>query len=347
MAWQAWRDGQADIYLAPVDDPDRTINISDHPANEWSPALVVDTSGNLHVAFDSYRNGNYDVFLASNPTANEVKLVAVADSTRYEVRPSLAVDASGRAWLAYEERTDNWGKDFGVHDREAGTPLYRESAVRVRCVEGSKVLDAGDPVAALPQPDQRMNSFPRLALDHSGRPWLLFQHRQENIWRDSPLPVVGAIWYEYATTLVGNDWATPRPVPRGENLLDNRPALVPTPSGSVLAFYSTDGRLHRQGDARRVNARQAADDFPAMPSWVNNDLFVAALTAPKGAEAPGPRRLGDQPRAGPSRPCRRGRGHRPDAEAPRQCGWEDVPVAPRRIPPTHRDLAGRWRRRRA
>src|SRR5690242_19950481 len=39
MAWQAWRDGQADNYLAPawLDTASAPYRISKTPANEWSP----------------------------------------------------------------------------------------------------------------------------------------------------------------------------------------------------------------------------------------------------------------------------------------------------------------------
>src|SRR5262249_11823246 len=114
VAWQAWRDGQADILVAPVDEPTKPVNVSNHPANEWSPSLA-EGPGGAWAAFDSYRNGNYDIYLAKLPERGAVEPppIAVADSSKFEARPSLAVDPSGRAWVAYEERGENWGKDFG------------------------------------------------------------------------------------------------------------------------------------------------------------------------------------------------------------------------------------------
>ncbi len=292
VAWQAWREGQADILLAPIEDTSRPVNISQHPANDWSPALAAGADGRLFVAFDSYRNGSYDVFLA-DASSTPARLIAVADSTKFEARPSLAVDAKGRAWVAFEERPDNWGKDFGKHSGKDGVPLYRDSVVRVRCVEGDKVVDAGDPVALVKPPGRRFNSFPRLTLDHTGRPWLLYRHRQENNWQNNPMPVVGALWIEYATTLAGTSWTIPQPLAHSDNLLDNRPALAAPTSGPVLAFYSSDGRIRGAGGARQgpqatAKAKAKAKGAGGPGLAVNNNLYVSALSAPDGAAAPQP-----------------------------------------------------------
>ena len=221
-----------------------------------SPAAA---DGTIHVAFDSYREDNYDVFLA-RVSNGKARLLPVAASSLFEARPSLALDQQGRPWIAYEQRIENWGKDFGIHDPKAGQPLYRESSTRVVCVEGDKILDTGDPAsAAATEQDRSMNSYPRLTVDSSGRPHLLYRHRQENNWRGSPVRVVGAVWYEYLTSRVGDSWSPPRPMPRSDNLLDNRPALVPTAAGPVLAFYSTDGRMHDEGSGRTRPSRPAAN----------------------------------------------------------------------------------------
>jgi hypothetical protein len=291
VAWQAWRGGQADIHLAPLDEFHRVINVSDHPANEWCPSVAAGPDGTLVLAFDSYRNGNYDVFLA-RVADGKPRLTAVADSSTFEARPSLGIDSQGRAWVAYEERTDNWGKDFGKFAVNPGTPLYRASTVRVRCVENDAVRDAGDPLAGSADGLRNMNAFARLTVDRVGRPWLLFRHRQENNWRDAALPVVGAVWYEYATTRIGRDWSPPQPVTRSDNLLDNRPSLVAPPDGPVLAVYSSDGRLHRAGTRSPAAARQGDE---SARSWVNNDVFVSALIPPAGAAAPTPGDLASAP----------------------------------------------------
>ncbi len=295
IAWQGWRNGQADVFLADLDNMGRARNVSDHPANDWSPAIAAGRDGRVFVAFDSYRNGSHDVFLAV-PGTDKAKLVGVADSSKFEARPSIAVDATGRVWVAYEERTDNWGKDFGKGPNP-GTPIYQASTVRVRCWDGEHMLDVADPLASASQPLRVMNSFPRLALDREDRPWLLIRHRQENNNQSSAVPVPGAVWYEYATALVGAEWSPLQPLPRSDHLLDDRPSLVVSPNGPLLVVYSSDGRLHREGSGQggaQAKAKAAAADAPPR-KWINSDLFVAALKVMANAE---PARPGEA--AGPS-----------------------------------------------
>ncbi len=265
VAWQAWRDGQADIHLAPIDGAGSPMNVSDHPANDWSPSLAVDPSGRVLVAFDSYRAGNHDVFLRTRSADGQLgPIVPVADSARFEVRPSLAVDPRGRAWIAYEERTPNWGKDSENLQQGEGTSLYRGSAVRVRAVDGDKVLDAPDPVAQAKGPFKLYNSYPRIAADRSGHVWLAYRHRLEP--RSSP---VGGSWIGQVATLNGASWSTPQVLPRSDGMLDNRPALVAPANGPVLIVYDGDDRLGQNADR------------------IDNDLAIAALIpASAGAEEP-------------------------------------------------------------
>ncbi len=159
MAWQAWTGGQADILARPArcqaaSSSARPIKISDTPANEWAPAIAADTSGRVHVAFDSYQAGNYDVLLRTPRSRRHACAppITVAGTAAFEARPSLAADRRGRVWVAYEERTPNWGKDAVNLLDGKGSSLYRSSKVVVAVVDGGRVLHAPDPVEHAPAP---------------------------------------------------------------------------------------------------------------------------------------------------------------------------------------------------
>ena len=50
----------------------------------------------------------------------------MAGSAKFEARPSLACDAKGRVWIAYEEGDEQWGKDFANNQfkrRKAGLAM--------------------------------------------------------------------------------------------------------------------------------------------------------------------------------------------------------------------------------
>jgi hypothetical protein len=275
MAWQAWRGGQADVMLAEVEGAGEPANLSQDPANDWSPSLAFDKSGRPFVAFDSYRSGNYDAFLWAGG-----RLIPVAASARFEARPTLAIDSRGRAWVAYEERDANWGKDGENLVNGKGSTLYRSAAVKVRCVDGERVLEAPDPLAGAPNDLRLLNGYPRIAADRDGRIWLAFRHRLEAIWGGPAIMVVGAVWLEYATVLAGQAWESPRPLPRSDGLMDNRPALVMPADGPALAFYSSDRRLRRELEftPERISRYWMHNGTPGgADATFNEDLEVAAL----------------------------------------------------------------------
>ncbi len=232
------------------------------------------------MAYDTYQAGNFDVQLRTRGSDGTLASpVAVAASPRFEVRPSISVDPRGRVWVAYEERTENWGKDAENLQEGQGTTLYRQSAVRVRCVDGSRLLDAPDPVAAVKEsPIALMNGFPRIIADASGKVWLVYRHRQEPRSNGT-----GGAWVGMASVLTTQGWTSPAVLPRGDGMMDNRAALVVPndASGAVLAFYAGDGRLGRDGDSIDHGIRVAALN----PSI----LATSSATEPAlGASAPDP-----------------------------------------------------------
>jgi hypothetical protein len=284
MAWQAWRDGQADIELAPLSKGGKLgaapVKVSEGRADEWSPTIATDSSGKVHVAFDSYEAGNYDVIVRTREPGGELKKpLVVAGTAAFEARPSVAADARGRVWVAYEERTPNWGKDAVNLLDGKGSSLYRAARVVVACIDGQRVLRAPDPIGRAPETVKSMNSYPRLLVDRGDRPWLIFRHRQEAIWGDNAVIVTGAVWIAHATSLSGLAWSAPQPLTRSDGLLDGRAALVQPSGGPVLAFYSTDGRLRREVEMNPGLARRYFTNQGTPPGVFNVDLEVSALSA--------------------------------------------------------------------
>jgi hypothetical protein len=284
MAWQAWRDGQADIELAPLSRECKLvappIKISESRSDDWAPSIAADANGRVHVAFDTYEAGNYDVVLRTREAGGGLsKPLVVAGTAAFEVRPSVAIGSRGRVWVAYEERTPNWGKDSVNLIDGKGSSLYRAARVVVACIDGQRVLRAPDPVEHAPETLKVMNSYPRLFVDRGGRPWLIFRHRQEAIWGNNAVIVTGAVWTAEATSLSGAAWSAPQPLTRSDGLLDVRAALVQPIVGPVLAFYSTDGRLRREVEVNPDLARRYFSSQGTPPGVFNVDLEVSALVA--------------------------------------------------------------------
>ena len=153
LACQSWNDGgTARIAVFRLQDEkwQEGPALPKRPPGEncWSAALAAGPDGQVAVAFDVYRDGDYDVLLAVIE-GDKVTEQVVAGSSKFEARPALAYDSQGRLWIAFEEGPPRWGKDFGALVVGRGTPLYSAHTVRVACWHNGKLLE---PAAPLPMP---------------------------------------------------------------------------------------------------------------------------------------------------------------------------------------------------
>ncbi|MCB1021344.1 MAG: hypothetical protein KDC27_15540 [Acidobacteria bacterium] len=271
VAWQGWRNGQFDVLLAQLGADAEPLQVSSSPRNDWNPAIASNGDGSVWVAWDTYDQGTYDVFVRRVVEGRPDAPIAVASSAAFEARASVAVDAKGRPWVAFEEGPENWGKDYG--DRwtgRNGAPFYLDRYIDVRVVEGGRVLETADYQAPLietfdddprkPTDLRHRISMPRLAFDPAGRAWLLYRRHTEKSG-------LGERWASYAAHYDGAEWSREIPLPRSINLLDQRPALV-AHDGALLALYSSDHRVSTVRDR------------------THNDLYAAYLDAGQAAAPP-------------------------------------------------------------
>jgi len=276
VAWQGFRNGYADILAArqtPAGDAfSPEIVIDAGTANDWDPAIAASPSGGVAIAWDTYRKGDYDVYYRTvSPEGKPGPEVLVAGSLMAEMRPAVAYDKDNRLWVAWEEATERFGKNWGAYDTW-GTSLYHYRQVHVKAFQGQKPFTTsqdleqvlpGAPVgprggrraesgAKTPNPElvkQRppsgtpawpprpLNNFPRLAADAAGRVWLAF--RTVDYTGRSPL---GTVWYECAAYFDGARWQGPIFIPNSDNYMDNRPALASPAAGRLLLIGSADRR---------------------------------------------------------------------------------------------------------
>ena len=282
VTWVGARDANFNVLVA-QQDGDRfgpPARVSAAKCNEWEPAIAADAKGNVAVGWDTYEKGDYDICLSVRDSSGKWSAPqVVAGSAAFEVRASLAYDPAGRLWVAYEGSGDLWGKDFGA-TKKKGIPIYgggRYIAVKVLGSDGAWQVPP-DVMAAVPLPNrpaaaraanpnanilQRTRNqiapcFPRLAIDPKGGVYMTFRGRPGGNWRVA----VGSIWCEYVTHLSGDAWSTASWIPRSNDVLDNRPALVASDEG-LLAFFAGDGRGERNPPKADDPDRQALLDGPA------------------------------------------------------------------------------------
>lgn len=289
LAWQGWRGDNFEILAAALadDHPWKTPRvISSSKANDWSPALAADKQGHVYVAWDTYDKGNYDVRCKSLSRAPGEW--TIADSARFEARPTIACAADGRLWIAYEEGDEQWGLDYSTEQfkrigfsNNPGNALYINRSIKVRClIDGKLQRPAADLEQAFGSGLARNKSLPRIGADQAGGIWLLFRHH--------PNPLgAGESWNSYYTRYNGRQWSRPRRLAQSDNLLDNRPAIVPFDKG-ILAVYSSDHRVRTANrDQDDLYATLLRDQSAPMPPELVADLAApgARVTPVHAAEA--------------------------------------------------------------
>ena len=290
IAWQGYRDS-FDVLAARQAGtrfgPEQRVSTSD--ANDWAPAIAAGPSGEVAVSWDSYDKGDYDVFVRRmRADGSRIRMQtpqAAAATLNFEARSSLAYDAGGRLWVAWEESYKSWGKDFGAYET-SGAGLYQNTWVGMKILEGDRVLETEDGLARVlethppsnpmnrgpgpelssfpMQPDPRLidgrapsgtpyprsraakTGYPRLAADASGNVFLAYRSSAGGVW----MPL-GTAWFEHLARFDGERWQGPVFVGRSDGMLDARPALAATGEGDLLLASSTDSRFTLGGQPRQ------------------------------------------------------------------------------------------------
>src|SRR5262249_11296329 len=136
-----------------------------------------------------------------------------------------------------------------------GNPLYNERSSRVVCLDADGKLK--QPTAELPTSKYEppslpfdavktafyektsRYSYPRLGLDGQGRLWLSYRRNFGTRYSSHP----GSYSVNFLRRLDGENWSEPIEMAHSDGLLDNRPVLLPHPSGGLLTIHNTDGRV--------------------------------------------------------------------------------------------------------
>jgi hypothetical protein len=258
LACQSWQEGQAKIavFRKSKQGPwkNQAVLAGNKGENCWHPALAADNTGKVALAYDIYRNGDYDVDVAIfDQGTTKPKVYPVAASARAEMRPSLAYQGD-KLWIAYEEGPEKWGKDYGALAPPGGNPLYSERSVRVLQVLSDGTLkkpQAELPTSKLTLPrlphdafktqkfeQARRYAYPHLGIDLKGNLWLAYRQSFSSRYSSHP----GSYWITFVRRLEEKSWSDPIEVHHSDGLLDHRPVLLPDPSGGLWLVHNTDGR---------------------------------------------------------------------------------------------------------
>ncbi len=216
LLWVGYQDGQPHVMWSKLRNGTWSSPVEISGASVWAPEAAADSKGNLYVAWDSYRTGNYDIFLRKiNSDGTMEATQQVTRSARFQAHPTVAVDKQDRVWLAWDESGDNWGKDWNRDDQLRATTLYYDRRPRVAVLEnGVWKQPAGDLMAAVPRRYNRYIQLPRLVADSNGRIWAAIQIRTATGINRNDRWSANGRWEHFLTSYEGDHWAPLMPIPK-------------------------------------------------------------------------------------------------------------------------------------
>ncbi len=113
IAWYDYRDDSWEIYYTKLYSDgttavDDTKITSDSAPSAW-PSLGLDGSGNVHIAWEDYRNGDPEIYYTKldnngNTVVDDTRLTP--DDSAESVSPSLGLDDSGNVHISWRDRRD-------------------------------------------------------------------------------------------------------------------------------------------------------------------------------------------------------------------------------------------------
>lgn len=268
--WLAWQsvaeDRHYEIRLAQWDGEHLSdaVNVSESEADDWEPSICATADGRLVVAWDTFRNGSFDIYArdfrieAAGPRPMGPPIPVAASAAR-EAHATVVSDQGGRVWIAWDVAGRDWGKHPG-----GGGSLHSERSIDVACWSGGVFRRPASELAEVLTGEFRKHcEYPQIALDGHERLWVIFRYQN----RVQPLLVGGrgraqsyGMWHEFAMPLNRDGWGAPLLLAHSNGRQDMRAATAIGRNGELVVCYGTDGRTR---------------DFPYRP--VDYDIAVASL----------------------------------------------------------------------
>ncbi len=227
LFWSSNRDGNWEIYTRAYEGfpGEAAFRLTEHAADDRSPAAVRGTNGAVWLFWQSNRRGPTDIWARANRDGEwSLPTRVTSAGTRHET-PSVTVDGAGRLWLF-------WSEDLG--DR-------RNLFVQVR---DSSAWSPGEALGADWSPprqitDGQYRDEAPSALFFNGLIWL-FWHSNRN-----------GQWQILSMTHDGTAWSEPSPVV-AEITANKEPAAF-VDGGGVLRLFWRSQRRGRSYHSRTVD----------------------------------------------------------------------------------------------
>ncbi len=259
LVWQGFKDGKSAIYARCADTAGwhDTIKVSTGKENCWDPCVAADSKEDrVWVGWDSYETGNFNVqvrSLSGGPKPKPGEVLTPMKSDGFRAHVSLACDADGRLWAAWDEGGDQWGKDTGYLYRDSiAKGLYVSRSINIRVLADGTWKTPPGLTAVLPPEMRDFHELPQLQADKEGRMWLAFRYRTSKRPRSDGWAASGR-WDVAVTACLGDRWLPPVEMPQSIGRNDMRISSQRDPQGTVYFAYASDNRPPNGGTPRNYH----------------------------------------------------------------------------------------------
>jgi len=164
VVWSGQSDGNFELYASEVGPDQRAskpVRLTHAPFSDFNARLATDPKGNVYLAWQSFRNGNSDIYARRLTAGKWGPEIRISSSDANDWEPSLAVTPQGTAWIAWDSYR------HGNYD------------VYLRSFDG---LKTGEEIAVTTEPTAQFHTS--VAVDPVGRVWVAWDDSGINWGKD-------------------------------------------------------------------------------------------------------------------------------------------------------------------
>jgi hypothetical protein len=302
VAWQSFRNGQSDIF-ARCYDPSAVkwgeeIQVTSNQAGDWEPRLAF-AGKTAAIAFDSSRNGNFDVYLAQI-AGGKVTLKQITKTPFYEGRASIAAAPDGGSyWIAWERGKQLWAKNTrGVSGSTGLNARKAVDVVRFDVASGT-ITPLADPSAALkaaalktaaaparkgkkaqpaapkkakkaPKAAGGVLNLPEVATDGAGNVWIAARRSRGKLW------TISLVRYDAKQKA----WSAPAVLPDSSFSQDRRCQTARDANGALWLAWPSDKRTSNKARTSGVYLAKVDSSLALAVPPTSSPAATATAAAP-------------------------------------------------------------------
>src|SRR5207302_551141 len=153
-------DGNFDLFAATISSSGQVSSperLTTAPFSDFNARAVADARGDVTLVWQSFRNGNSDIFARRYAKDKWGPEVRISDSVANEWEPAVALARNGTAWVSWD------GYQTGNYD------------VYLRSFDGRK---PGDLITITTEPEAQFHTS--VAVDNSDRVWVAWDEAGPN-----------------------------------------------------------------------------------------------------------------------------------------------------------------------